>query len=132
MNRLIFSILITGIGVLLPACSSQVTLHETFGEVTFNGKPIPTGDIKFSPEDKQLGSHAGKIENGKFSLKAREGKYKVQITATKMEPVPKGQEGAMGEKEAPVDYIPEIYNTKTTLTATVPSSGPLKFELKAE
>jgi len=37
--------------------------------------------------------------------------------------LPAGQVGAMGETEAPVDYIPGRYNANTELTAEVKEGG---------
>jgi len=60
-------------------------------------------------------------------MKAVEGKNKVQVTASKIQPG--GARGAGGEPVAE-DYIPENYNTKTTLDATVTASGPNQFDYK--
>lgn len=92
-------------------------MHEVSGTVTFDDKPVPEGDIAFVPDDKAVGPEAGKIKDGKYSLKVREGKNKVEIRATRDVP---GKKGPMGE-QAIEGYIPAQYNVKTTLDADVAS-----------
>lgn len=101
--------------------------RDVTGTVKLDGKEVPEGDIIFLPEDKTVGAEAGKIKDGKYSLKARDGKNKVEIRATRLVP---GKKGPMGE-DAIEDYIPEKYNIKTELSAEV-SSGQTEhnFDLK--
>jgi len=87
------------------------------GTVKFDGQPMPDGDIMFTPDDKSVGPEGGKIKDGKYSFKVREGKNKVQIFATREVP---GKKGPMGE-QAVEQYVPEKYNNQTTLSAEVAS-----------
>jgi len=95
--------------------------------VTFDGTPLPEGDIVFHDADKKVGPDAGKIKDGKYSFPVKAGKKKVEINASRLEKLPEGKKGAMGETELPVDYIPERYNKNSELTAEV-GSGKSKFD----
>ncbi|MCE9561198.1 MAG: hypothetical protein K8U57_04010 [Planctomycetes bacterium] len=97
------------------------------GNVTFDGKPIPDGDITFSDPENKVAPDGGKIKNGVYTMSVRPGKKKVDIRASKLEKLPAGQKGAMGETEMPVDYIPGKYNQKSELTADV-ATGANKFD----
>jgi len=121
-----------GLAVLLMVlgCDSKSDLYPVSGTVTFDGQPVKEGDIIFLDPDNKVSPDAGKIENGKFTMKAKKGSKKVDIRATKIEPYPKDKTGAMGEKEGPVDYIPEKYNLKTELTAEVNAKGENTYEFK--
>ena len=90
---------------------------DVSGTVKYDGQEVTEGFITFFPEDKNIGPEAGPIKDGRYTAKAVEGKNKVQITATR--PVP-GKKGPMGE-DFVEQYIPEKYNTQTTLSAEVGS-----------
>lgn len=120
--------------LVLPGCGETGPVkHPVSGSVTFDKDPLPEGDILFTPVADSEPPEGGKIKEGRFQLRVREGSYKVAITASKLMPLPPGETGAMGEKEMPRSYIPERYNTKTELTAEVTRSGTpqLKFDLRS-
>lgn len=98
-----------------PGCGQESKFHQVDGTVTWNGAAVADGEIIFIPEEKEFGADASKIKDGKYSLKAREGKKRVEIRATR--PVP-GKLGPMGEP-AIEDFIPEEYNDKSTLSADI-------------
>jgi hypothetical protein len=118
--------------LLLPACGSGPRKVPVSGTVSFDGKPVADGDIIFEDVDPKLGPDAGKIKDGKFAFTAKAGQKKVKIQASRLEKLPEGKKGAMGETEMPVDYIPEHYNSKTELKEEVKSSGTntFTFDLK--
>jgi hypothetical protein len=96
--------------------------YEVTGTVTWNGELVPEGDIIFQPEEATMIEDHGKIKAGRFSFRAKAGKKRVQIYASregKIDPVMK----------APVreQYIPERFNTNTKLTAEVKPEGPNQF-----
>ncbi len=101
--------------------------RDVTGTVKFDGKDVADGDIIFTSDDKSVGAEGGKIKGGKYTIKARDGKNKVEIHATRAVP---GKKGPMGE-DAIESYIPEKYNTKTELSADV-GSGKTEhnFDLK--
>lgn len=97
------------------------------GKVTWNGAPLPDGDILFRPDDPSKVPEAGIIVDGAFEMQAKPGNNLVEIRAcrpSKFDPV-------MGST-APEPYIPAKYNTKTTLKVEVVQSGEntYTFELK--
>jgi len=98
------------------------------GTVTVDSQPLASGEILFVPEDGQQGAEAGTIENGKFALKSKTGKMKVQITSQR-EIAGKTERGAMGESLAKTEqFLPAKYNTATVLTADVPEGGKSDYE----
>ena len=110
------------------------------GEVTFNGKPISEGTISFEPADGQGPTTGGKIADGKYQLEGNAaplpGKKIVRIfaarkTGRKIEAGPPSPRGTMVEEIE--RCIPDIYNTKSTLTCEVASQAHnrLDFHLKA-
>jgi len=117
-----------GLGLAVVGCSSDKRTLEATGKVTYNGKDMPDGDILFVPDDKSLGAEAGKIKDGRYSVKVRPGKYRVEIRAvrTGTKSVPSAAGPGATELEM-VDYVPEENNTKSNLTAEV-SSGKTTFD----
>jgi hypothetical protein len=116
--------------LLLVGCYGKNTTYTVTGTVMFEGKPLPDGDIIFLDPDNKVGPDAGKVVDGKFSFKAKAGKKRVEIRASRKEKLPPGKTGAMGETEMNVDYIGEKYNSKSELTAEVTAGGPTTFEFK--
>lgn len=110
-------------------CEGGAALSSVSGTVTLDGAPLPEGDIIFTPADVKFGPEAGKIKDGKYELKSRPGKMKVQITASKI--MPGAAKGAMGEDVA-TQYIPPRYNDQTILSAEVTADGPNKFDFPLE
>ena len=127
--RLLLVALTCVVAGLLTGCGNS-EFETVTGAVTFDGQPVPEGDIIFQPADPKYGPDAGKIVNGKFTLQVRPGSRKVVIRAQRFVP---GKKGPMGEK-AHEGYIPAMYNDKTTLTADVKSGGKndFSFPLKSE
>jgi hypothetical protein len=115
MNRRYFALLLAALmaGLVAPGCGKSGPKQlEVTGTVKFDGKEVAEGDITFIPEDKSVGAEGGKIKDGKYTIKARIGKNKVQIFASR--PVP-GKKGPMGE-DLIEQYIPEKYNIQTELS----------------
>lgn len=129
-----FLVIAVGLLPLLSGCSGKdgTETYAVSGTVTFNGQPIKTGDIVFEPESSEVPPDAGQIVDGKYKCKAKAGRMKVRISATREIPG-KTTKGAMGEdlvvKE---EYIPAKYNTATELTAEIDAAdeNTVNFELK--
>src|SRR5262245_28596383 len=103
LSRVCSALILLGL-LSLVGCGPNTS--EVSGTVTFEGQPVPEGDIIFSDEANKIAPDASKIKDGKFKFTAKLGKKKVQIQAVKMEKLPPGKKGAMGETEIPVGYIP--------------------------
>src|SRR5207253_625702 len=57
-------------GLSLAGCSHQPRLYDVSGSVTFDGQPIPEGDLLFITPDGTRGPDPAKITDGKYELKA--------------------------------------------------------------
>ena len=119
-------LLVFGVG-----CRAKIEKVPVEGNVSFEGNPLPTGDILFFHSNPDFGPEAGKIENGRYACLARPGKNRVEITAAKI--IPGGALGGGGEP-VPEDYLPERYNRQTELSADVELVGEnrFNFELRGE
>ncbi len=122
---LLFVLLLASFG-----CDSGPSLYEITGKVSFDGVPVAKGDITLRPEKPSIAPQGAMIKDGSFQMKASEGKYKVEIISTRVVP---GKKGPMGE-DAIEEFIPQKYNTKTTLGAEVKTTGKneLIFELTSK
>jgi hypothetical protein len=116
--------------LFLAGCGGTSTVPIT-GSVTLNGEPIPEGYIAFVPQGPGPGAGSA-IVNGKYSLVVPPGKNRVQVTASKKMPLPRGQVGMYGEKEEVRQYIPGRYNSETTLEATVSAPATMDFKLESK
>lgn len=122
---LLIVLFVTAIG-----CDSGPKLYEVSGKVSFDGSPIEKGDITFRAENTSTSPQGSSIKDGAYKIKANEGKYKVEIISTRLVP---GKKGPMGEP-AIEEFIPEKYNTKTTLGVDIKSTGKneISFELTSK
>jgi hypothetical protein len=98
--------------------------YPVSGTVTFDGQPVPDGDILFVPADGKGLPDPGKIENGEFSFDAKPGPKRVEIEASR-QTGPVDTSMGMAPRQP---YIPACYNTETTLTAEVTPDGPNEFD----
>lgn len=114
---------------LLAGCDSGPKVYEVSGVVTWDGVPLPTGEISLVPEEPGLAPDGATIVDGEFSLKAKPGKKKVVIRASR--PMTNPPHGADLTNPPREDYIPARYNDRSTLSAKVGPDGTndLKFEL---
>jgi hypothetical protein len=100
------------------------------GSVNLNGQPLSDGDIIFEAADGQAAPTGGLIKDGRYELRMAPGSKIVRINASKPGPTVDPVMGAA----PPMSIIPEEYNVKTKLTATV-TQGDTKdidFDLKAK
>ena len=101
------------------------------GTVTYNGKPVPSGDIRFVPIDKSAVPMAGaEIKDGKYSADGHGGvpvgTHRIEIDAYREDPT--GKKGnappPMMARGAPRHkYIPKRYNVDSQLQMTIESGG---------
>jgi hypothetical protein len=70
--------------LLLAGCGpAGPKTYEVSGTVTWNGEPVADGYINFYPLDGTIVPDGGKIKNGQYRFRARPGKKRVQIDATR-------------------------------------------------
>jgi hypothetical protein len=110
--------------VLACGCGSNGEKIAVSGQVTFDGKPIASGEIVFEPIDSGGRPAVGTIVDGSYHLPeafgAQPGKYRVRITADR----PTGARGnnPYAPDAVPTEqYIPPKYNAATTLEAVIAS-----------
>ncbi|QDU90489.1 hypothetical protein Pla175_38940 [Pirellulimonas nuda] len=97
------------------------------GVVTLDGAPIPNGEIRFLPIEGTEGPvSGGPIKDGQYRAESRGGvpvgEHRVEIRAFR---APTGrQTGTAAIEGGPAEqYLPQQYNTKSELTASVSSSS---------
>jgi len=102
--------------------------YPVSGTVTFDGKPVSDGDIFFIPADAGIGPDAGKIVDGVFDARAKEGKCRVEIRALDVGPDTPVIEGS----PIAANYIPQRYNSDSELEVDVSPDGDNHFEFKLQ
>lgn len=125
--------LITGVG-----CNSAgVDLARVSGTVTLDGKPLPEATVSFYEENSEAGQGRPSIamtdSNGRYVMQystsfpgVRPGKYRVTISTFRA-PHLDSEENVIPRV---AEVVPEVYNTKSTLTADVDKgSMTLDFDL---
>lgn len=98
------------------------------GSVTYRGKPIEQGSIRFVPLGETQGPAAGAvIQQGKYEASAKGGvlvgTHRVEITAVAPRKDPMGRD-LTAMQGAGTQYLPAMYNRQSTLTATIEPGGP--------
>lgn len=142
---------VVGLPLLLSAagCGSEpYKVAPVSGTATLDGKPLANAWVTFMPvgtkENPNPGpTSAGKTDaNGRFTLSIEPGRpgavvgaHKVSVNAAAGEG--KGEDrdagGTRAAKEKEKEKLPDVYNTRTTLTFDVPPEGTDKadFPLKS-
>jgi len=107
--------------------SSAVKLE---GNVTFQDKPIESGEIVFVPADSKTPAVASKIEQGKYVCEVPPDANQVRVTAYREIPG-KFDTSNPGQKNTLIEmYIPAKYNSKSELSAEVDGTkSTLDFKL---
>jgi len=103
------------------------------GRVTLDGQPLAGGAIRFIPKGGDQGAASwGRVTDGAYAIAASDGpvagEYSVAITSEgSTEPIegPPGEEPKADDRGA---EIPEIYNARTTLQATVEPGKANSFD----
>jgi hypothetical protein len=122
------------VATLVGCDSNEPKLYKVVGKVMMDGKPLPDAEVRFLPIPKGnepvRPSSATTDENGEYSLEysttksgARPGSYQVFVSTKR---------SAMPEVPAVPESVPDVYNTKTTLTAEIDEeSRTFNFDLKS-
>jgi hypothetical protein len=129
----LIAICLLSMAVVISGCKSEKKRYPVQGQISFQGKPVLEGSIMFHPLNPAEGFLEGSlISDGKYLVPADkgllEGKYQVLITAPDYKgkrPDPKSAPGAVFQVK---ELLPEIYNTKSTLTVEVTSQKPNTFD----
>lgn len=94
------------------------------GSVTYAGAPVERGVVGFV-DDATRASEGAVIENGRFTIRTRPGSFRVQIRGAR--PLPPDRQPPPPAPTCYEDFIPEQFNTASTLTVEVRASGPHEF-----
>jgi len=135
------------IGLLISCCilagcgdANPLGRQPIAGEVTFDGQPMDAGSISFRPQGKKGIGSGGPIRNGHYQIETAKGlppgEYIVRITS----PVRFGDKTAPSGPPGPeslsmangLERVPEKYNAKSTLVASVSASGGNTFDFDIE
>lgn len=124
----------------LPGCgpgpTNRIMVH---GKVTYQGQPVESGTILFSPTTEGQYQANGVIEDGEYLIDADYGPslgtYKIRIDgfratgqSTELGPLHAADNGSVEELEP---YIPVEFNSQTTLSVDISAqnAAALNFEL---
>lgn len=121
------------LALLLLGCGSDgPRMHPVSGQVAYDGEPVESGEIVFESTTPGIAVDGGRIKQGLYSLKVKEGSHTVRINAGKMFALPPGKKNFMGETQEMRQFIPERYNVKSELTRDVRGPSTMDFELKSK
>jgi hypothetical protein len=111
-------------GLVVAGCSGD-GLVASKGTVTCDGELIADGAISFHPLDKGVAPQGGRIVAGRFQIRGRPGRQRVEIVASR--PKPDAVEISPGMK--PLEqFVPARYNAASTLEIEVSPAGPNVFD----
>jgi hypothetical protein len=117
------AVVAAAVGIAAVGCGVSADGVKVAGEVTFQGQPVPAGEIVFTPASLDKQSVAGKIENGKYECRVPTGRSQVRITAYREVPG-KVDTSNPGETAPLVEmYIPPEYNANSKLEVSVDASN---------
>jgi hypothetical protein len=118
-----------GLVVVLACIGCNSSESSVSGSVTVDGQPLKEGDIIFEPADGQGSPAAGKIVDGKYSIKIAPGNKKVRINASRPAKKPDPVMGAAARES----MIAKEFNEQSTLTADVKGGKQegVNFEVKS-
>lgn len=107
--------------------SSDIEKVAISGTVTFDGEPVPNGEVRFYPINGTKGPvSGGPIRDGKYKAQAGGGvpvgEHLVDIRGFR--PMSKGP--ADPEGGAVEQYLPTRYNSDSTLTVTITSDAKVQ------
>jgi hypothetical protein len=99
------------------------------GTVTYNGKPIPNGSIRFMPTAASPVPMAGAaIKDGEYKVEAHGGipvgTHKIEIDAYRVDPAYAKPDMPTGRGVPRKQYLPKRYNTDSELTITIEPGSP--------
>lgn len=128
MTMRFVSLCLMGIALVVSGgCSSSES--EVSGTVMVDGQPLKEGDIIFEDAKGIITPAAGKIVDGKYTLKVLPGQKKVRINASRPTKKPDPVMGAAARES----MIAKEFNIETTLTADIKAGKQdgVNFEVKS-
>ena len=119
--------LLLGLLVLAVGCNPGVKMADVKGNVSLDGKPMPSGQVMFDAGDGTVPPTLDVVA-GAFSGKASVGKKTIRISSYKN--VAQKGSGPGAEAEGQQNIIPAKFNTESKQTVEVKEAGPNQFEFK--
>jgi hypothetical protein len=107
---------------------SEPPKAEVSGNVTLDGKPMAEGDITFVTVAEGV-RETLPVKDGKFTGMVQIGERQVEIRGYRQSQAATAMYGP-GAEPSMENYLPERYNAKTTLKASVTPEGPNTFDFK--
>jgi len=124
-------VVLLGVTAGLAGCGrSGPVLVPVTGRVTFDGRPVETGEIIFRAVDGSVASGAGPIAAGRYEARVPVGSKRVEVSATRQGAVRPEKPGGSGEPPPAEMYVPDRYNAKSEITADVTAAGPNEFDFE--
>lgn len=118
--------------VVFPACSRVSGPHtmRVWGDVSYEGKPVPEGVITFETPDGSAAPSQGPIKNGRFDIPAAQGPvadqpYVIRISAlTKSGKTVKNiMDESSPTMEIMAETLPSMFNTQSSMKKTISSES---------
>jgi hypothetical protein len=132
VRGLVALVLLSGLIVAVGCGGSTTPTAAVSGDVLFNSKPVPDGEIHFVGEGQGKAPEILPIKNGKFSGNVTIGKKKVEIYAYKEGKAPVGEGGYKPEGGGPSkeNYIPAEFNVTSNRTEEIKADQENKFTIE--
>lgn len=102
--------------------------HDISGEVTFQGTPVPMGEISFDPIEQRIGGGFASIQDGKFDTTVDGrghlgGPHKVRIVGYKGSFDPSNAEAKLDPMFEPYEVEVDLPTEKTTRDFEIPADA---------
>ncbi len=112
---------------LASGCGKSNSLAEVQGAVSWDGKPLADGVVRFVHLDGKGATSSATVTAGAFQAKLPPGSFRVEFSSPKVT----GRRKMYDTPESPVveivdELIPPKYNIRSELTLEVPMSEPAK------
>jgi hypothetical protein len=133
-HRLIV-VLVVACLALSSGCGGGSGRRPLGGQVSFQGRPVEQGSITFLATGDRPGPVAGAlIRDGRYDIPAAQGllpdTYRVAISWPRPGAALTPEQIAAGASPQAEEQIPPKFNTETTLTAEVKTSGSNQFDFE--
>jgi hypothetical protein len=125
--------------MVLAGCgqANELGRRAIAGQVSFRGKPLELGTVRFQPQDVKGVASGASIRDGKFEIPEEQGlppgSYRVQLSAAAggqpaVDPnAPPGQSHIVAK-----ELIPPAFNSQSKLVVEVSANGENRFDFTVQ